>query len=217
MCLLSQYLQRIYKNDHPNHTIALVTIMNYLSASLVLILCLALVGTSPSEDVDHDVALKIQGDTELMSRDPNHFLMLVDAELTNNGDLPIKMVLPGDGSVVGWRTPLIKWSVEKIDDVQNVQHEFHFRSGPRCGNINRVRAEEIVSLKKSETVSFEEGWISYPLIPCAAGKYAIKMSYENIPDLKWAGMGYHQNYIMRKIRATDYIKIESNEIIVEVE
>ena len=60
----------------------------------------------------YDIELKIKSDRAQIDPklNPNHYAKIT-GELTNNGSKSISLVLPGDGSDDGWRTPYIKWSV----------------------------------------------------------------------------------------------------------
>src|SRR5262245_10231784 len=52
------------------------------------------------------------------------------AYLVNNGAEAAVVVLPGDGSDCGWRTPVVRWTPAAS-------------SGRDCGNINSLRANEV--------------------------------------------------------------------------
>ena len=55
-----------------------------------------------------DVALKIHApQAAIHSGDTPSF----DATIINQGKKPVTLVLPGDGSESGWRTPVVGWSV----------------------------------------------------------------------------------------------------------
>ena len=54
------------------------------------------------------------------------------AVLVNEGREPVTVVLPGDGSTVGWRTPVVRWNPATP------------AGGRRCGNINVLEPEEVV-------------------------------------------------------------------------
>jgi hypothetical protein len=59
--------------------------------------------------------------------------------IVNRGDQEVMLVEPGDGSDCGWQTPLIEWSRRRW-----------FR-GPRCGNTNGLKPEEVFVLKPGES------------------------------------------------------------------
>ena len=163
-----------------------------------------------------DIELRIESDRNQIDPklNPNHYAKIT-GELINNGNQSIKLVLPGDGSEDGWRTPYIKWSVVKENGEGSKQHEFEFREAMRCGNVNSLNLEDIIELPPNQSIVIDE-WIGYPPIPHSSGKYRIKLSYENDPKAKWEGLGFHDKFLLCKAKRTDKIKVMSNEINVEV-
>src|ERR1700733_14233174 len=55
------------------------------------------------------------------------------ADLINGSSQRITVVRPGDGSACGWRTPILPWTPP-------------MNPGGGCGNVNSLKAEEVVSL-----------------------------------------------------------------------
>lgn len=146
----------------------------------------------------------------------------INATLTNKEDKVVNLVLPGDGSQSGSRTPIIKWSVVKLaEDMQaSSSADFHLRTGPRCGNMNALEENELVQLLPEQSRSLGS-WIGVPQLPEEVGKYSVRLSYKNDPKIKWEGMGFHgmrihNKRLLRKVKKTDLIKVESNELIIEV-
>src|SRR5262245_110834 len=70
------------------------------------------------------------------------------AHRVNKGKKPVTVVLPGDGSDVGWRTPVVRWGKEERGTIR------------RCGNINRLKPEEVIELLPGQRVKLD--WIGHP-------------------------------------------------------
>src|SRR5262245_43765851 len=69
--------------------------------------------------------------------------------VVNHGGQEVILVEPGDGSDWGWRTPVIEWSSSTW-----------FR-GPRCGNVNALKPEDVFTLKPGESRRLG-GWVGVP-------------------------------------------------------
>ncbi len=134
------------------------------------------------------------------------------ASLVNHGREPVEVVLPGDGSIVGWRTPIIKWSVVSETGVIR-QH-----SGGRCGNINPLELDEVVTLRSGERVSLVRYGLFTPRLP-SSGVVSVSLSYENDPHLEWGGlaMGPHESGAMARVRASTPLSLTSNIVQFEIE
>jgi hypothetical protein len=65
----------------------------------------------------------------------------ITATITNKGSAPVTLVLPGDGSESGWRTPVVGFSSIKVgkDKPKHPADVPRYRGG-RCGNINALIA-----------------------------------------------------------------------------
>lgn len=130
-----------------------------------------------------------------------------------------KIVLPGDGSIGGRRTPIVRWSVIKLGE--NKVHPDTFPELDEnylgfCGNMNGAKMSEIVRLRPGFGVSVSN-WAGNPIIPREVGKYSVKFYYKNIPDLTWGGIGYQNPEVLEIIRnETKEIILLSNELIFEV-
>src|ERR1043166_2217350 len=98
----------------------------------------------------------------------------VEATLTNNGASPAILVLPGDGSFSGWRTPIIRWSFVAHDAPQPYPEQF-LATDRFCGNINALRLSEVFTLIPSASRGLNE-WIN-PVVDLAPGRYRMKMHY----------------------------------------
>ena len=125
------------------------------------------------------------------------------ADLVNDDKVAVTVVLPGDGSESGWRTPIVRWNPP-------------VGTGPRCGNINRLKPEEVITLAPGKRVPLGE-WIGNPGIG-APGKHKVTLELENVPDLKWTGepLGEHDPATMKKVRSSSPFKAVSNVVEVEV-
>jgi hypothetical protein len=125
--------------------------------------------------------------------------------LVNRDKQSITLVEPGDGSESGWRTPLIEWSPRPPGKVA------------RCGNINRLRASEVFTLKPGVSRVLSE-WIGRPPLP-GVGRHKVSLRYVNEPRRKWLGLplGEHDPKAMKAVQASTAISLVSNtvEIIVE--
>jgi hypothetical protein len=134
---------------------------------------------------------------------------IITAELVNREKFPVVVVKPGDGSDCGRRTPLITWFV---NDTKSA-------GGGFCGNINALKAKEVVELKAGERLELDE-WIGAPDLSSAkAGVYRLYVEYDHRPDLKWGGipLGTHDPKTMERIRASKPIKAKSNVVEIRVE
>ena len=127
------------------------------------------------------------------------------AELINQGDKEVTIVQPGDGSDCGWRTPIVRWSPAMRTGVG------------RCGNINALKASEVVTLKPGERVPVS-GWLGSPSLS-KAGTHKVVLEIENVPGLEWGGLplGKHDPAAMEKVRRSTAFKAVSNAVEVKVE
>jgi hypothetical protein len=125
------------------------------------------------------------------------------AELINKGPEPITVVLPGDGSESGWRTPIITWNPP-------------MPRGGRCGNINRLKAQEVVTLRPDQRLRLGP-WIGAPTLT-EPGKHKVRLTLENRPQMKWKGvpLGEHDPAAMARVRASLPFKVVSNVVEIEV-
>ncbi len=124
------------------------------------------------------------------------------AHLVNDGGNVVSVVLPGDGSSDGWRTPVIHWNPPD-------------QGGRFCGNINALTPDEVVDLAPGESV--ELVWLGRPTFK-EVGTYQVTLEYEHVPDRKWHGipLGEHDPAAMRRVRGVPGIKLTSNVVEVHV-
>lgn len=127
------------------------------------------------------------------------------ASLINHGAEPVVVVLPGDGSSVGWRTPIVRWSVT------GEAGEVEPWSGGRCGNVNPLAPDEVVTLEAGESVSLDRYGLLAPRLP-KSGSVEVSLTYENVPDLEWQGLplGRHDARAMVRVRASTPLSLRSN-------
>ncbi len=127
------------------------------------------------------------------------------ANLVNDGPEPITIVLPGDGSESGMRTPIIRWNPP-------------MRIRGRCGNINSLKTKEIVTLNAGESVPLKEWSIGSPTLN-EPGRISVTLELENIPDLEWGGIPLGQNSVvaMYRVRRTSRFKAVSNVVEIQVQ
>jgi hypothetical protein len=130
------------------------------------------------------------------------------AHLINRGKKDVTVVKPGDGSNCGWRTPIIQW---RIDGKGPRDKE------SRCGNINRLKPDEVFTLKAGVFLKLDE-WVGRPSVS-HEGKYKVTLRYANLPDLKWQGvpLGEHDKAAMEKVRGSSRVIVESNVVEITVE
>ena len=159
------------------------------------------------------VSLRLNGPADV-SLDENSASW--SAALTNVGAGAADLVLPGDGSESGMRTPLVGWSVIPTGDVREHPREMPVAEMARCGNINAIRSPGVVSLAPGETLDLGP-WIGQPLFP-GPGKYTVAFYYENRPDLPVTGipLGVHDAGALSGIRRSAPCSARSNEVVVVV-
>ncbi|HET9315135.1 MAG TPA: hypothetical protein VFQ51_06070 [Vicinamibacteria bacterium] len=124
------------------------------------------------------------------------------AVLANAGPRALRLVLPGDGSLDGWRTPRIEWQFTPTVDQVRL----------RCGNVNALRAGEVFTLQPGESRVLAD-WVT----PDVMGEeYRARMVYANEPALAWHGLplGRHDEAEMIRVGRTDRCRAVSNEITV---
>lgn len=143
--------------------------------------------------------------------------MIVKPQIRNTSKSNVSLVMPGDGSEVGMRTPVIGWSILSADSDDEHPKTPPRTPGARCGNTNALRMNEIFTLKPRETREFECR-IDRPtgLTP---GKYRIVFYYSNDPQMKWSGVplgGEHDREAMRRVKESTAVALISNEVQFEV-
>ena len=136
--------------------------------------------------------------------------------INNVGAVPVTLVLPGDGSEVGWRTPLIEWSLTRLDPADSKAAPPLGIGLRRCGNINRLDPREVFTIKPGENQEISQSVrLPYRMPP---GKYSVVFHYSNVPNIEWRGvpLGKHEPAAMRQVKRSTPISLVSNEVIVEI-
>jgi hypothetical protein len=129
--------------------------------------------------------------------------------LTHEGDGTVTLVLPGDGSEVGWRTPIVTWQVwTPAGAPVTLSH-----SG-RCGNINALRPDEIFTLRPGERHDLGD-WFGSPDVP--PDTYVVRAIYENDPRREMRRtLERNDEALLARIRATTACRVASNAISVRL-
>jgi hypothetical protein len=127
----------------------------------------------------------------------------LNAVLINDGPEAVVIVLPGDGSDHGLRTPIVRWTPPM--------------SVGGCGNINPLKRSQVVTLEAGYGIALGRaiGWPS----PTERGRYKVSLELENAPDLVWRGiaLGEHDPVAMEMVRNSMPFRAVSNVVEIEVE
>lgn len=91
--------------------------------------------------------------------------------LVNRRSVPVTIVLPGDGSEPGMRTPHIRWDIRDAETGERMSTGWI-----GCGNIDAMRAEEIVTLAPGQRQP-----ISVTRRLWTPGRYRVVLRYDNDP------------------------------------
>jgi len=100
--------------------------------------------------------------------------------IRNTGEKSLDLVLPGDGSSSGMRTPIFKWAVVGANGPVK-QTGIHVDA-----TIDPLQPGEVVRLQSSQTREIPK-WIP-PIEISAAGTYQISLRYTNDPHREWASV-----------------------------
>ena len=134
----------------------------------------------------------------------------------NEGKEAIALVKAGDGSDCGWRTPQVAWLVQLQSEFKKTPAWPEAREVARCGNINALKADEVVDLKAGE--SMDVGDYLYGLDFPKAGKYVVIFYYKNEPGMKWLGLplAEHDAKAMVRVKGSTAVVGHSEAMVVEV-
>jgi len=109
---------------------------------------------------------------ELKPADPSGHRFALD--LKNEGKQAVKLVVAGDGSSAGWRTPIITWTA-----TQNGKAATPEVFG-RCGLTNPLTVQEIFILAPGQSKTMTD-WLDP--VPFTKGTFELRVHYKNDPAL----------------------------------
>jgi hypothetical protein len=126
----------------------------------------------------------------------------IEADLVNQGQEPVIVVLPMDGSECGWRTPVVRWSPA-------------WESPARCGYVTGLRPQDVITLSPRGRVKLN--WILGPVLT-RQGKHEVSLELEHVPDIEWKGVPcpVHDPETMKAVRESTPWKAVSNTVEVTV-
>jgi hypothetical protein len=129
--------------------------------------------------------------------------------LINDGESPVSLIEPGDGSAYGWRTPLVQWLSGRSDRELGPPVLL-----PRCGNMNQLQAKEVFTLQPGERRKLGD-WTHAPSF-AEAGEWNVRLRYRNDPQQTWRDERDLDPAVARLVRESSAIDIVSNEVTVTV-
>lgn len=122
------------------------------------------------------------------------------ASLVNAGSLPVTVVLPGDGSEYGLRTPILRWDPPSARRVG-------------CGHIDTATMDEIVVIRPGKRRSLGElNWATED----GPGIYAVTLELEHEPLLEWRGIHGTPPRVLERMRSVPPFRVRSNAVEIEV-
>jgi hypothetical protein len=124
--------------------------------------------------------------------------------LTNKGRKPARLVVPGDGSEAGMRTPILTW----IATAGGNPAEPAPPSG-RCGLTNAIEAKEVFTLAPGASREMNE-WLGEPYVK--PGTYDVKLRFRNDPKV----VRNASPDVTKLVAATDACDVTSNAIKVTI-
>jgi|SRR5687768_5960751 len=103
----------------------------------------------------------------------------IEATVRNDDDTTAILIMPGDGSVDAWRTPVVGWSVLPISrgssSHTSIPTKPQFR---QCGMMSDLEQKDVFELRSGESKNVDSG----PPFP-GPGTYRLVYSYRNQPGL----------------------------------
>lgn len=129
----------------------------------------------------------------------------ITARLTNTGNCPLTLVLPGDGSHEAWRTPIIEWAFIPGGKLAG--------SGARvCGNVTALKRGEVFRLLPGQTREIRDGIL--PACLPSSSRFRAAMTYSNEPDRPFLGVPLrpHDEAELALVRQSNSCRVRSNEI-----
>lgn len=166
-------------------------------------------GTDPAGE--GALKLHIHAKSPMIMGEPSAFQIT----LQNRSQVPITLVMPGDGSNCGWRTPLVGWSAVSAGDLAARHPDAPpLYRGPRCGNVNPLRKEEVFTLGPGQSKTLD-GWAGAPHFT-APGSYKVVFYYSNDPAMTIRGVPLGQHEALELVKKSFKCALRSNELTVEV-
>ncbi len=124
-------------------------------------------------------------------------------KLTNGGKKTLRLVVPGDGSGEGWRSPVLTWTTDKVG--------VDAKSG-RCGMMNQILANEVFTLAPGESRQFTD-WLGSPdFVP---GTYDVRLRYRNEPSIA-SSKGRPDPDVARELAQSSSCDVTSNTIAITI-
>jgi hypothetical protein len=135
----------------------------------------------------------------------------VTGTLENTGSRRVVLVEPGDGSEVGWRTPVIRWTTRRI--AQGRAAEVTLKPEPRCGLMNGPYAKaEVFTLAPGHSRRLR--MLTPPRLG-PPGVYEIALTYTNDPKMPFRGTDPGDPAV-RPYRQSTACTVTSNALRIEV-
>jgi len=137
---------------------------------------------------------------------------ILSATIENVGSRSAVLMMPGDGSYDGWRTPRIKWSLLSANAPQ-AKHTppSLVRRFRQCGVLDPRRPGDIFTLASGEHRLVDS--ISVNDLPGKSGQYRIVFYYQNDPRGKTGIPGYAAPDVLEQVRQSTPCLLMSNELI----
>lgn len=108
----------------------------------------------------------------------------ITATLANRGTDPVRVVLPGEGSRYGLRTPMVSWAIAPAEDPSPAYKPLATGGGPLlCGHIPSLTPRELVTLAPGEEIALE-GQVGLPYLG-RPGRFRAVLYLENRPRAGW--------------------------------
>ena len=137
----------------------------------------------------------------------------IEVTLHNTDRDTVILVLPGDGSYWGQRTPLMNWEIHALGGAPLGRTPVGL-----CGNINPLHAQEVFKLPPGGRRKFSTA-VPEDYRYEKSHRYQFQLSYENRPAMDWGGwlLGSHDPDAMRLLRQSTPCKLLSNTLELKVE
>lgn len=134
------------------------------------------------------------------------------ARITNVGTESVRLVMPGDGSEQGMRTPVISWSVLRFSSTESHPSQ-PVPDKLGCGNLNELEFDELFTLAPGESKELPQ---LYQRPFESPGKYRLVFLYANRPTMEWGGVTHHNQVAMLDVQGSTECNLVSNEVLIEV-